>query len=99
MFFQRKLPFIDNEFSNLETIGHGLAKLIKDYKIITVLNVGSSGGAHVKFLNKFGKNVTALDLDTSIYAKESNSNYEGIGHIKLDFYEYEASKKYDCIWA
>lgn len=98
-FFQPKLPFIDNEFSNLEASGHGLAKLIKDFKFSTVLDVGSGEGAHAKLLNKFGKNVTALDLDTSIYAKKSNSNYEGIEHIKLDFYEYETSKKYDCIWA
>jgi SAM-dependent methyltransferase len=96
---QQKAPSIDNEFSMLETSGHGLFKLIKDFEFDTVLDIGSGEGNHSKLLKKFGKTVTALDLDTSIYAKKSNCNYEGIEHIKSDFYDYETLKKYDCIWA
>ena len=78
---------------------YSLQKLIKDYSFETVIDIGSGAGDHAKILHKYQKKVTALDFGTSIYAQKKGNNYNEIEHIEVDFFAYEPSHKFDCLWA
>lgn len=97
--YERVLPKLNGEFARLPLSGQTLYKLINDFGFDTVLDIGSGAGAHAKILKENKKIVTALDFGTSIYAKKKGDNYEGIEHLEVDFYDYQAEKKFDCIWA
>ena len=97
--YEKLLADLDDGFSQLTLSGYALQKLIKDYSFETVIDVGSGAGEHAKILHKYQKRVTALDFGTSIYAEKKVNNYDQIEYIEADFFAYEPSQKYDCIWA
>jgi len=97
--YEKLLPKLDDEFSKLILSGHALQKLIKDYNFQTVIDIGSGAGDHAKILHKYQKKVTALDFGTSIYAQKKGNNYDEIEHIEVDFFAYQPSHKFDCVWA
>lgn len=98
-FYEKTLPNLDEEFSHLTLSAYSLQKLIRDYSFETVIDIGSGAGDHAKILHKYQKKVTALDFGTSIYAQKKANNYNEIEHIELDFFAYEPSHKFDCLWA
>ena len=98
-FYEKTLPNLDEEFSHLKFSAYSLQKLIKDYNFETVIDIGSGAGDHAKILHKYQKKVTALDFGTSIYAQKKSNNYNEIEHIEVDFFAYEPSHKFDCLWA
>ena len=97
--YEKLLPNLDEGFSHLTLSGHALQKLIRDYNFETVIDIGSGAGDHAKILHTNQKKVTALDFGTSIYAQKRGNNYDEIEHIKVDFFAYEPSHKFDCLWA
>tara|TARA_B100000482_G_C12545317_1_gene273886 strand:- start:275 stop:1003 length:729 start_codon:yes stop_codon:yes gene_type:complete len=98
-FYEKTLPNLDEEFSHLTLSSYSLQKLIRDYSFETVIDIGSGAGDHAKILHKYQKKVTALDFGTSIYAQKKGNNYNEIEHIEVDFFAYEPSHKFDCLWA
>lgn len=92
------VPEIPSDFSQLPRAEHGLHKLISDYQFKTVLDVGSGSGEHAEVLHKYGKNATVLDFGVFLYAKEGidESAWE---KIIGNFYDFNFSEKFDCIWA
>ena len=97
--YEKTLPNLDEEFSHLTLSAYSLQKLLRDYSFETVIDIGSGAGDHAKIFHKYQKKVTALDFGTSIYAQKKGNNYNGIEHIEVDFYAYDPSHKFDCLWA
>ena len=92
------LPKLPDDFKALPRSSHALFKLISDFEFETVLDIGSGAGEHANILHNYGKKVTALDLGSSVYAKEK-SEITYYDFINGNFYNLDAEKKYDCIWA
>ena len=86
-------------YSKLPTAQLGMAKLLNDYEFNSVLDVGSGAGHHAAFMGKAGKDVTALDFGTSIYAQEEARGDKPYKSIKADFYSWEPPEAFDCVWA
>ena len=62
----------------------------------TVLDVGSGAGTHADILEASGKQVTAIDFGVSVYFQKKTSSRTD---IIADYYSYDFSAPFDCIWA
>lgn len=93
------MPVLGGEFKSLPFAQYALYKLVSDYDFQTVLDVGSGAGDHAVVLKNHGKNVTALDFGTSVYAMKSGDNYDGICRVCVDFHFYKPAGAFDCVWA
>ncbi|MCP4354933.1 MAG: class I SAM-dependent methyltransferase [Proteobacteria bacterium] len=75
--------------------GHGLQKLIDEYKFNTVLDLGSGEGIHSEILKQNGKKVTSLDYGLSPYFRKCQDTDSC---VVGDFLKVDFSKQFDCIW-
>ena len=75
-------------------------KLLKEYQFNSVLDVGSGQGLHSEIFNKYGKNVTAIDIGSSNYFKKTVEYTSNITLIKEDFNTVDfKDSKFDLVWA
>ena len=77
---------------------HGLFKLIRDYEFTTVLDVGAGEGAHAALLHQSGKEVTALDFSTSVYASKRPERVPW-PRVDTNFLDFRPDAAFDCLWA
>ena len=90
------LPKLDRRFKRLKLSQQCLYKLLNDFEFKTVLDVGAGSCEHAELMEKFGKNVTALDLGKSIYYKNKKNN---LNVVRKNFLDYEPKNKFDALWA
>lgn len=90
------LPEIKSPFDELMFGGQALQKLVCDCDFKTVLDVGSGSGAHSRILADSGKQVTAIDFGTSVYAEEHAQN---ITFVKGNYLTHTFDSKFDLVWA
>lgn len=91
----RQLPM---EVKRLPRAKLAFNKLIQEYHFLTILDVGAGEGLHSDLFARHGKDVTALDFGTSVYAKMRDDDANGVKRIDVDFYCFESSIAYDCLW-
>ncbi|WP_339816150.1 class I SAM-dependent methyltransferase [uncultured Imperialibacter sp.] len=75
--------------------GQALYKVINDFEVQTVLDVGSGEGLHSDVFLKAGKVVTSIDYGDSVYFKKKRGDQEC---IVADFNEHKFETQFDCLW-
>lgn len=81
----------------LEMFGNeALEYIIKKFEFKSVLDIGSGAGVQASVMEKYGKEVTRLDLGKSIYFKDEQ---EAERSVVNDYLDYIAPTKFDCVWA
>ncbi len=93
------LPELPDEIAGLPSGHYGLYKLLTDFDFDTVLDIGSGSGEHALVFKNYGKQVTALDFGTSLYAQERKDKESNINRVEVDFAKYTPENKFDCLWA
>jgi SAM-dependent methyltransferase len=98
MHYNRKIRDLDpgEEYRHLQFAGLGLKHLLDEYSFDTVLDIGSGQGLHTDMFLRRAKDVTSLDLGSSIYYEKSRNKHRT---IHADFNTHRFSERYDCIWA
>jgi SAM-dependent methyltransferase len=96
--FYRELRNLDpgDAYRHLQFAGLGLKHLIDEYAFETVLDIGSGQGLHTEVFLRSGKDVTSLDLGSSIYYERSTNKHRT---IHADFNSHPFPERFDCIWA
>lgn len=76
--------------------GCALETLLDHCAFSSVLDVGSGAGQHADIFQDHGKRVTTIDFGVSVYFKQKTSQRTD---IIGDYYRYQFSEPFDCIWA
>lgn len=72
-----------------------LEKILADYDISTVLDIGSGAGRHADRMEAAGKKVTRLDFGSSMYfAYRPEQEFISGDYLKIGF-----EQPFDCLWA
>jgi SAM-dependent methyltransferase len=90
------LPELRAPFDGLMFGGLGLQKLLSDCDFETVLDVGSGAGSHSAIMADKGKQVTAIDFGTSVYAAKHK---DGIEYVAGNYLTHSFGRKFDLVWA
>ncbi|WP_082634792.1 class I SAM-dependent methyltransferase [Aeromonas schubertii] len=77
------------------TAGQAMQKLLDEYVFKSVLDVGAGEGLHSNIFSAHGKEVTAVDLGGSIYAKRASPDLK---MISGNFIDLSFDRTFDCIW-
>ena len=90
------LPELPAPYNALTFGAYALHKLVEEFDFETMLDIGSGAGEHSAILKDRGKEVTAVDFGTSVYAE---THEDGIDFVCGNYIECAFAKKFDAVWA
>jgi SAM-dependent methyltransferase len=85
------------EFSHLRFAGAAMQVLLDEFEFSSVLDIGSGEGDHARMFVDKGKNVTAVDLGSSVYYQQGS--HDGVEILHGDFNSIHLQNEFDCVWA
>lgn len=89
-------PVLEPPFDTVTFGGCALQKLLQDCSFESVLDVGSGSGAHSAIFADHGKDVTAVDFGTSVYAAQHRDD---VDFKAGDYLTQIFDQPFDLVWA